>query len=56
MVEEDIAAQLELANEKLLKAVQDKDHFKQQLEISSEYLDSLSEKNYDLEKVVAYLK
>lgn len=56
LVKEDIGAQLEFSNQKLLKAVQDKEHFKDQLKITSEYLDSLSEKNFDLERLSKYLK
>ncbi len=39
-----------------MKAVKDKEHFKDQLKITSEYLDSLSEKNFDLERLSKYLK
>ena len=40
----------------LLKAVQDKDYLKEQLDLKAEYLDTISAKNFDLEKLSRYLK
>eukprot|EP01016_Furgasonia_blochmanni_P029485 TRINITY_DN3095_c0_g1_i9.p1 TRINITY_DN3095_c0_g1~~TRINITY_DN3095_c0_g1_i9.p1 ORF type:complete len:902 (-),score=331.71 TRINITY_DN3095_c0_g1_i9:417-3122(-) len=55
-VREDLGKQLELANDQLFKALKDKDHLKHQLDLSAEYIVSQDEKNYELQKIIIYLK
>eukprot|EP01017_Pseudomicrothorax_dubius_P006077 TRINITY_DN11677_c0_g2_i2.p1 TRINITY_DN11677_c0_g2~~TRINITY_DN11677_c0_g2_i2.p1 ORF type:complete len:700 (-),score=314.98 TRINITY_DN11677_c0_g2_i2:138-2237(-) len=56
VVKDDVNNQLENANANLMHAYKEKEGLRQQLDMGAEYIISQDEKNYELQKLIIYLK
>jgi len=56
VVREDIAAQLNLTNDKIFRVARENENFKANIGASSGIIDSQNDKIFELEKVAIYLK